>query len=100
MEEDPMNMNLKICAAAMMAASLVVGASDADAMEIKFGIGMPEGESPEYQALVRFKEYVEFKTNGEITVRLFPNNQLGGEREMIEMVSRAAWNLPSRPMAP
>ncbi|QYK43100.1 MAG: DctP family TRAP transporter solute-binding subunit [Paracoccaceae bacterium] len=82
-----------ICAAALVAASLAVGASDADATEIKFGIGMPEGDSPEYQALVRFKEYVEFKTNGEITVRLFPNNQLGGEREMIEMVQQGSLEL-------
>ncbi len=88
-----MNMKYAIYAAAMMAASVVVGASEADAMEIKFGIGMPEGDSPEYQALVRFKEYVEFKTNGEITVRLFPNNQLGGEREMIEMVQQGSLEL-------
>ena len=54
--------------------------------ELKFGIGIPEGDFPEYNALVRFKEYVEFKTNGELTVRLFPNNQLGGEREMLEQV--------------
>ena len=48
---------------------------------------------PEYNALVRFKEYVEFKTNGEITVRLFPNNQLGGEREMIEQVQQGSLEL-------
>jgi TRAP-type transport system periplasmic protein len=88
-----MTTHYSFLAAAMMAASLVVGASEADAMEIKFGIGMPEGDSPEYQALVRFKEYVEFKTNGEITVRLFPNNQLGGEREMIEMVQQGSLEL-------
>jgi C4-dicarboxylate-binding protein DctP len=93
MEEDPMTTHYSFLAAAMMAASLVVGASEADAMEIKFGIGMPEGDSPEYQALLRFKEYVEFKTNGEITVRLFPNNQLGGEREMIEMVQQGSLEL-------
>jgi TRAP-type transport system periplasmic protein len=94
-----MTMKYAFCAAALMAASLVVGASEADAMEIKFGIGMPEGDSPEYQALVRFKEYVEFKTNGEITVRLFPNNQLGGEREMIEMVQQGSLELSFPPTA-
>lgn len=61
--------------------------------EIKFGIGIPEGDFPEYNALVRFKEYVEFKTNGELTVRLFPNNQLGGEREMLEQVQQGSLEL-------
>ncbi|MBL4917881.1 DctP family TRAP transporter solute-binding subunit [Szabonella alba] len=80
-------------AAAMAAATSLLGLSGAAATEIKFGIGMPEGDSPEYNALVRFKDYVEFKTNGEITVRLFPNNQLGGEREMIEMVQQGSLEL-------
>ncbi|MBO6718888.1 MAG: DctP family TRAP transporter solute-binding subunit [Rhizobiaceae bacterium] len=65
----------------------------AGAVEIKFGIGVAEGDYPEYNALVRFKEYVEFKTNGEITVRLFPGNQLGGEREMIEQVQQGSLEL-------
>lgn len=33
-----------------------------------------------------FKEYVEAKSNGEITVKIFPNNQLGNEREQFEGV--------------
>ena len=88
-----MNMKHLFCAAAIAALSFGLGASDLDAQEIKFGIGMPEGDSPEYQALVRFKEYVEFKSNGELEVRLFPNNQLGGEREMIEMVQQGSLEL-------
>ncbi|MFN3525376.1 MAG: DctP family TRAP transporter solute-binding subunit [Paracoccus sp. (in: a-proteobacteria)] len=80
-------------AAAFAAATSLAAAPDAAAMEIKFGIGLPEGDSPEYNALVRFKDYVEFKTNGDITVRLFPNNQLGGEREMIEMVQQGSLEL-------
>lgn len=63
------------------------------AQDIKFGIGIPEGDYPEYNALVRFKEYVEFKTNGEMSVRLFPNNQLGGEREMLEQVQQGSLEL-------
>lgn len=81
-----------VCAA--LAGSVALGGlSAAGAEEIKFGIGIPEGDFPEYNALVRFKEYVEFKTNGEITVRLFPNNQLGGEREMIEQVQQGSLEL-------
>lgn len=88
-----MNIRNTICAAALAVATLGVTASAAAAAEIKFGIGIAEGDYPEYNALVRFKEYVEFKTNGEVTVRLFPNNQLGGEREMIEMVQQGSLEL-------
>jgi TRAP-type transport system periplasmic protein len=81
-------------AASLMACASWFGAVSAtEAMEIKFGIGVAEGDFPEYNALVRFKEYVEFKTNGEITVRLFPGNQLGGEREMIEQVQQGSLEL-------
>ncbi|PCI88241.1 MAG: TRAP transporter substrate-binding protein DctP [Hyphomicrobiales bacterium] len=88
-------MNLKkiLMAATIAAMTAVSGLSIAQAVEIKFGIGIKEGDFPEYNALVRFKEYVEFKTNGEITVRLFPNNQLGGEREMIEQVREGSLEL-------
>jgi tripartite ATP-independent transporter DctP family solute receptor len=93
MEEEPMNVKSALCAAALMAVSLAAGTAYADSIEVKFGIGMPEGDSPEYQALVRFKEYVEFKSNGEVTIRLFPGNQLGSEREMIEMVQQGSLEL-------
>lgn len=81
---------LNLAAAAIAAISL---SSPVAAEEIKFGIGIGEGDFPEYNALVRFKEYVEFKTNGEITVRLFPNAQLGGEREMMEQVQQGGLEL-------
>lgn len=88
-----MNFKKAILAATIAATSLVAVIPGVQAFEIKFGIGIPEGDFPEYNALVRFKEYVEFKTNGEITVRLFPNNQLGGEREMIEQVQQGSLEL-------
>ena len=34
-------------------------------------------ETPEHIALVRFAEFVEEKTGGEVVVKLFPMNQLG-----------------------
>lgn len=73
--------------------ALLASVTPSTAEEIKFGIGIPEGDYPEYNALVRFKDYVEFKTDGEITVRLFPNNQLGGEREMLEQVQQGSLEL-------
>lgn len=86
-----MRLRTFVAAAALAWAGAFGGA--ASAMEIKFGIGVAEGDYPEYNALVRFKEYVEFKTNGEITVRLFPGNQLGGEREMLEQVQQGSLEL-------
>lgn len=80
-------------ATACVAATGALAALPASAETIKFGIGIAEGDFPEYNALVRFKEYVEFKTNGEIEVRLFPNNQLGGEREMLEQVQQGSLEL-------
>ena len=86
-------MKLKRWLAATCLAAFAAVPATASAMEIKFGIGVAEGDYPEYNALVRFKEYVEFKTNGEITVRLFPGNQLGGEREMLEQVQQGSLEL-------
>lgn len=86
-------MELKRWLAATCIAAFAAVPATASAMEIKFGIGVAEGDYPEYNALVRFKEYVEFKTNGEITVRLFPGNQLGGEREMLEQVQQGSLEL-------
>jgi C4-dicarboxylate-binding protein DctP len=83
----------KLAAAALTAALGAFAAAPASSAEIKFGIGIGEGDFPEYNALVNFKRYVEFKTNGEITVRLFPNNQLGSEREMMEQVQQGALEL-------
>ncbi|NVK33062.1 MAG: TRAP transporter substrate-binding protein [Rhodobacteraceae bacterium] len=80
-------------ATACVAATGALTVLPASAETIKFGIGIAEGDFPEYNALVRFKEYVEFKTNGEIEVRLFPNNQLGGEREMLEQVQQGSLEL-------
>ncbi|PJE28840.1 C4-dicarboxylate-binding protein DctP [Pseudooceanicola antarcticus] len=83
----------KIVATACAAAVSGLLSTAAYAQDIKFGIGIPEGDFPEYNALVRFKEYVEFKSNGEMNVRLFPNNQLGGEREMLEQVQQGSLEL-------
>ena len=92
-EEETMRLVQALARAALATTMALAGPSALRAEEIKFGIGLPESDIPEYNALVRFKKYVEFKTNGEITVRLFPNNQLGGEREMIEQVQQGSLEL-------
>ena len=52
----------------------------------KIGIGHPPGQSF-VVASERFKDMVEKRTNGRLKVQIFHSSQLGGEREMQEMVA-------------
>ena len=61
--------------------------------EIRFAFEMYEGDNPEFNAATAFKEYVENKTNGELTGRLFPGNQMGSVRETTEMVQQGTLQL-------
>ncbi|MDR1885665.1 MAG: TRAP transporter substrate-binding protein [Synergistaceae bacterium] len=51
---------------------------------LKLGHAVPEENAYHFGAL-KFKELVESRTNGDIQIDLFPNNQLGtGERDILE----------------
>ncbi|MFC0244224.1 TRAP transporter substrate-binding protein [Falsochrobactrum ovis] len=76
----------RVYGAFLVGAALVFGLPQAEATEIKFALEMYEGDNPEYNAAKAFKDYVENKSNGELTVRLFPGNQLGSVRDTTEMV--------------
>lgn len=52
----------------------------------KMGIGHPPGQSF-VVASEKFKEMVEKRSNGRLKVEIYHSSQLGGEREMQEMVS-------------
>ncbi|MGQ9780224.1 MAG: TRAP transporter substrate-binding protein [Bacillota bacterium] len=56
------------------------------AYTIKIGIGHAPGHSF-VKACEKFKELVETRSNGRLKVEIYPSSQLGGEREMQEMVS-------------
>lgn len=53
---------------------------------IKLGHVEPEDRST-HIACVEFKDYVEKESNGSVTVEIYPNAQLGGDRQMIESVT-------------
>lgn len=91
-----MNFSIKTTLSAA-AVALLAGAPSAFAEEIKFAFEMFEGDNPEFNAATAFKEYVENKSNGELTVRLFPGNQMGSVRETTEMVQQGTleMTLPS-----
>ncbi|WP_210725966.1 TRAP transporter substrate-binding protein [Modicisalibacter radicis] len=87
----------KLLAACMVAGFGIMPLQGWAETQIKFGFEMFKGDNPEYNAVSRFKEYVESKSNGEISVRLFPGGQLGTAREMTEMVQQGSleMSLPS-----
>lgn len=76
--------------AAAAATALLVATGPAMAKNIKFGMNAPQGDNPEWNALNAFKNHVEYKTEGGITVQLFPSAQLGAERACAEQVQQGA----------
>lgn len=83
-----MKTNITHILAAAAAAALLVATGPAMAKNIKFGMNAPQGDNPEWNALIAFKNHVEYKTEGEITVQLFPSAQLGAERACAEQVQQ------------
>lgn len=61
------------------------GGDGGDSVTIKFGHVIP-AEDTQQEAYELFAETVSEKSDGRITVDVFPDSQLGGEREMIESV--------------
>lgn len=69
-----------LCAAAFATTLALPAAAET---VIKAGHGTTTGH-PTHFALVRFAELVSEKTNGEVKVEVYPDRQLGEEREMVE----------------
>jgi tripartite ATP-independent transporter DctP family solute receptor len=60
--------------------------SNEEAYEISLAYVVPETQSTHIAAAEVFKPYVEEQSEGRIKVNLFPNGQLGGDRQAIEGV--------------
>ena len=65
-------------------AALALMAGAAQAEELRFAYA--SNATPTKEAMAKFGELLSEKTNGEMTVSWFPDSQLGGERELVEMV--------------
>ncbi|WP_319412615.1 TRAP transporter substrate-binding protein [uncultured Cohaesibacter sp.] len=65
---------------------------------IKLGHGTNE-QFHMHRAMVKFKELVETGSNGEMEVELFPNSQMGPDREMIESVQSGILEMAVSPSA-
>lgn len=59
--------------------------SNDDSIEISYGTWANPGE-PAYKGMEKFKEIIEKETDGDISVKLFPGNQLGSTEEQLEQV--------------
>jgi len=71
---------------AVMCLVSFVSVSAAQSYTMKIGIGHP----PDHSFVVasqKFKEQIEKRSNGRLKAEIFPSSQLGGEREMQEMVA-------------
>lgn len=62
------------------------GSSDGGSVVIEFGHGAAESNL-RHDAALEFERLVEENSDGEITVDIYPNEQIGSEAEMIENVS-------------
>ena len=76
-------------AAAIAVIAALTGAARAE--QLRFGYA--QNATPTVEAMQKFGELVAEKTNGEVTVAFFPDGQLGGERELVELVQSGALDL-------
>ncbi|HCR39063.1 MAG TPA: DctP protein, partial [Synergistaceae bacterium] len=68
---------------------LAFGAAASAAPKWTFKMGHPNPAGTPYdQSANKFAELVEQKTNGQVKINIFPNNQLGDWTETFELISR------------
>lgn len=65
------------------------GRSEETTKKIKLAHALTESH-PVHLAMTKFAEEVNKKTDGKIEVLIFPNGQLGGEREITELMQAGA----------
>lgn len=76
----PLALALMTCAAAVFATA---PAAEAKPLELKLGHIQSENDFWHLGAL-KFKEELEKRSNGQITLKIYPNSTLGGDRDMVE----------------
>lgn len=86
-----MKLSKLVCFTAI-AAALASAVSMAEARELRLGHGMPE-DNAQHIGLQAFADEVSRLSNGELTVTIYPNSQLGSEREMAEQTVTGALDM-------
>jgi tripartite ATP-independent transporter DctP family solute receptor len=91
MEQISMRRLARASALIVTAAGVALGAS-LEAREVKLGHLAPTAD-PRHGVLTGFAEAIADRTDGEITVAVFPDSTLGGEREMFEQAQAGVTEL-------
>ena len=60
-----------------------------DSITLKVSFAENQGD-PKYDAMVAFKDYVEEKSEGTITIELYPGNELGANADVCELITQGA----------
>ncbi|MGC3965572.1 MAG: TRAP transporter substrate-binding protein [Rhodocyclaceae bacterium] len=93
---------LRLATRGLLAASLAVVFSHAPAQaaeKMRLAHGLPE-DNPVHIAMKHFADAVKQRTNGEIEITVFPNGQLGQERELLEQVQNGVLEMTKANAAP
>lgn len=77
---------MKYLTTVLTGACLALSLNAADAASVNLRFAYASNATPTKEAMAKFGELLTKKTNGEVTVTYFPDSQLGGERELVEMV--------------
>ncbi len=93
-------MHIKKLLSAAAAAVIVAAAFDAAAQTLRFGHANGEGEIAA-ELFEEFAERVGARTEGAVTIQIFPNEQLGNENELVQQAKAGAIDItaPSMPSA-
>lgn len=68
------------------------GEDSAEKFELKFGM-VAGNQQNEYKAAEKLAEYVDKESDGRLTVKLYPNSQLGDDRAMLEQTSEGSLDI-------
>lgn len=66
--------------------------TDYEEMELRVGLVVGDW-SPHYQAVEAWSEILEEETDGKISLAIYPDGQIGGEREMMEAVQNGTLDI-------
>ncbi|MCH9023577.1 MAG: TRAP transporter substrate-binding protein [Planctomycetes bacterium] len=91
--------SLLILTATLTCFSLMGCPQKSDQTVLKIGHGLNE-QHPVHKALVFMGEKLKEKSNGKITLEIFPSEQLGSEREMIEQVQQGFLDMTKTSSSP
>lgn len=65
---------------------------DCDAHTIKFGIGLSE-TSPQYLSVKYFQQILDKRTDGKLKVNIFPNSQVGDDKQMMSALQAGSLDM-------